>query len=74
MKYRIVTDLFAGYEVQCKRWWFPFWIQRRYTNTHKTVDKAKDWIDKGCPRITTRTYEIIIPDYQPSDVVHYSNK
>lgn len=39
-KYRIVTDNFAGYEVQCKRWWWPFWIQCGYTNTHRTIEAA----------------------------------
>ena len=26
-KYRIVSDNFQGFEVQIKRWWFPFWFQ-----------------------------------------------
>lgn len=39
-EYRIVTDAYAGYEVQ-RRWrWFPFWIQVG-TNTHSTIEKAE---------------------------------
>ena len=41
--YRIVTDQFSGYEVQAKRWWFPFWLQCNYTNTHYSVDDAEQW-------------------------------
>jgi hypothetical protein len=50
-QYRIVEDAFAGYECQCKRWWFPFWIQMhdrgRFTNTFHSLDKAKAFIEKG---------------------------
>lgn len=48
-KYRIVKDHCLGYEVQCKRWWFPFWVQigdHGYsTNTSPTIDIAKKLID-----------------------------
>jgi len=57
-KYRIVPDTFAGYEVQVRRWWFPFWVQPR-TNTHHTVDKAKEYIDKHCHRF--------VEYYQPKE-------
>lgn len=39
-KYRIVTDNYAGFEVQSWRWWWPFWIQGT-TNTHVTVEDAE---------------------------------
>jgi hypothetical protein len=47
-KYRIVVDIYAGYEVQKWRLWFPFWIQVR-VNTFATVEAAKAFIerDKG---------------------------
>ena len=25
-RYRIVTDKYLGYEVQIRKWWWPFWI------------------------------------------------
>lgn len=52
-KYRIIEDVFFGYEVQIKRWWFPFWKIARKTgnvNTFNDVDAAKIWIDSGCPK------------------------
>lgn len=50
--HRIVKDSYFGFEVQIKRWWFPFWIQasqdRRGVNSFTSIDKAKEWIDSGC--------------------------
>lgn len=47
-KYRIVTDNYAGYEVQVKRWWFPFWVQCTMggsnCNTHVSIEAAKRYI------------------------------
>ena len=44
-RYRIVTDSYAGYEVQYKYPWWPFWIQApsrgHATNTHITLERAK---------------------------------
>ncbi len=40
-RYRIVSDDYAGYEVQIKRWWFPFWIQCGLCNTHLSADRAE---------------------------------
>lgn len=45
-KYRIVTDLYSGYEVQFRRWYFPFWVQcgtgrRKCVNTHSTIEQAE---------------------------------
>ena len=43
-KYRIVTDLYAGYEAQVKRWWLPLWTQVGVdgpTNTFATVAAAE---------------------------------
>jgi hypothetical protein len=42
-KYRIVRDGYAGYEVQRKLWWWPWWHQPR-TNTRGTVEGAEDWL------------------------------
>jgi hypothetical protein len=41
VKYRIVTDRYSGFEVQAWRWWWPFWWQCGFTNTHQTVEQAE---------------------------------
>lgn len=41
--YRIVTDKYAGFEVQVWRWWWPFWVQAGFTNTHCSVEQAERW-------------------------------
>lgn len=43
-KYRIVVDAYAGFEVQIKRWRFPFWAQLDFTNTHSSLEGAKRYI------------------------------
>ena len=52
--YRIVNDSYLGYEVQVKRWYFPFFwfekIKNINCNTFSSIDEAKDWIEKGCPK------------------------
>ena len=45
-KYRIVRDNFAGYEAQVWTIWWPFWCQLGFTNTHRTVEAAKEYIFK----------------------------
>ena len=49
-KYRIVADEWAGYEIQKKRWWYPFWRQIGYgglcTNTFSTYDIALEVLKK----------------------------
>ena len=49
-KYRIVTDCFAGYEVQYKSPWFPFWLQVGGGNTHISVENAEEWLEKRLSR------------------------
>jgi len=53
IKYRIVKDNYCEYEVQSKRWWWPFWVQctsfnengRSYSiNTFDTIDESKKFI------------------------------
>lgn len=49
--YRIVTDSYAGYEVQERVWWFPTWIQankHNRINTFCSIEEAKEWIEQGC--------------------------
>jgi hypothetical protein len=45
-KYRIVTDKYAGYEAQVWRWYWPFWSQMSI-NTHKTIEQAREYIDRN---------------------------
>jgi len=45
-RFRVVTDKYEGFEVQIKRWYYPFWLQVGHTNTHSTIDEAKEFIAK----------------------------
>jgi len=53
--YRIVRDIFAGYEVQVKKrflfftWWWQC-NQQGGINTFLTIDRAKQWIEDGLPK------------------------
>jgi hypothetical protein len=40
-KYRIVKDLYRGYEVQIKRFFFPIWVQAGFSNTFSTIEDAE---------------------------------
>jgi hypothetical protein len=42
-RYRIVRDHFAGYEVQFRYWWMPFYLQGK-VNTHPSLEKAKEYV------------------------------
>lgn len=43
-KFRIVTDRYAGFEVQKKNWYSFFWFQVDYVNTHETLQDALDFL------------------------------
>jgi hypothetical protein len=43
-RYRIVTDKYLGYEVQVKKWYWPFWVQCNLVNTHNTLERAKEYL------------------------------
>jgi hypothetical protein len=43
-KYRVVTDQHLGFECQKRLWYWPFWFQMNYSNTHPTVERAKEYI------------------------------
>lgn len=45
-KYRIVKDRYCGYEAQVWRFWFPFWCQMQFSNTHQTIEEAEEFIRK----------------------------
>ncbi len=40
-EYRIVRDRFLGYEVQKRVWWYPFWKQVGFSNTHSSLERAE---------------------------------
>lgn len=42
-EYRIVRDRFSEYEVQIRRWWWPFWVQAGIRNSHSSVERAEDF-------------------------------
>ena len=49
-QYRIVTDKYAGFEVQKRVWYFPFWLQIGgimcgTTNTSYTIEEAEELIE-----------------------------
>lgn len=50
--YRVVTDSYLGYEVQQKKrfLFWTWWEQVNFTNTHITLEEAKEYISKGCPK------------------------
>ncbi len=41
-EYRIVADNWAGFEVQWRRWWWPFW-EMPVCNTHASIEAAERW-------------------------------
>lgn len=42
-EYRIVVDSYCGYEVQTKKWWFPFGWWQCGVNTHSSIEEAQDF-------------------------------
>ena len=46
-KYRIVRDVYAGYECQVWRIWFPFWVQVGGINTFHSLERAKEFLENG---------------------------
>lgn len=46
-RYRIVYDRYSGYEAQVWRWYWPFWVQMGWTNTHPTITDAEEYIRRG---------------------------
>lgn len=44
-KYRIVTDRYAGFEVQVWSVFYPFWSELNI-NTNSSIEKAIEYIEK----------------------------
>lgn len=44
-QYRVVRDDYNGFEVQCRRWWWPFWWQCGI-NTHSSLKRALAHIER----------------------------
>lgn len=47
--YRIRRDAFAGFEVQTRR--FGIWYQWGGTNTHFSIEKAREYVDRMSHRV-----------------------
>lgn len=58
MKLRIVKDAYAGYEVQVKRWWFPFWVQANFTNTHSSIERAEQFARNYVNKFVVKEWEV----------------
>jgi hypothetical protein len=43
-KYRIMTDKYLGFQVEEKRWFWPFWGMVGFCNTHQSVAEAEAWL------------------------------
>lgn len=53
-RYRIVRDDYAGYEVQRKVWWWPFWCQVSHlagVNTWPTLESAERYARRCMCRV-----------------------
>jgi hypothetical protein len=50
-RYRIVTDDYAGYEVQAWHWWRPFWsglsVHGNFANTFLRIEDAENFAQNG---------------------------
>jgi len=62
--YRIITDSFAGFEVQRKYKFCGITIWREcpkvgFTNTFSTLTSALKWIEDGCPRKRVKHGEVV---------------
>lgn len=44
-KYRIIFRV-DHYEVQVKKWWFPFWVQADFINVNFSIDEAEQYIER----------------------------
>jgi hypothetical protein len=44
-RYRIVRDRWAGYEVQWRYWWMPFYVQGAI-NTHSSLAGARLYLER----------------------------
>jgi len=60
-KYRIVRHAYAGYYIQHKDWWFPFWVDY-YDGiiSFSTVEEARECID------TIKYAGQVVEYYQPN--------
>lgn len=50
-KYRIVTDMYAGFEAQVKYWWFPFCYFQIGINTFRNIEQAQEFIAKAKKKV-----------------------
>lgn len=53
-EYRIVRDKFLGFEVQHRTWWWPFWRQTDFVNTHASVEEAEKFARRHASPVVKR--------------------
>lgn len=58
MKVRIVADMYLGYEVQIKRWYWPFWRMANFSNTFSSVEKATEFANKHIKPFVVKEWKI----------------
>lgn len=61
-KYRIVTDVYAGYEVQYRYSLMPFWLQVNGTNTHVSPQDAEEWLREYLRKNKSRQFVKYVED------------
>ena len=54
-RFRVVTDKHAGFEVQIKKWYYPFWSQVGVINTQSTIEEAKEFIEETKKELDFKT-------------------
>jgi hypothetical protein len=64
-QYRIVTDAYAGFEVQKRIWYFPFWYGLNGLNTNLSVRLAEKLIE--IDKIKTRPLKSKVVKIYPCD-------
>lgn len=50
-RWAIIGDTYLGYQVYYKPWYFPFWMQHGFTNTHRSIEKAEEYIELNVSKI-----------------------
>lgn len=51
IEYRIVRDRYAGFEVQKRCWWWPFWVQVGFSNTFISVERAEEFARRDAGQV-----------------------
>lgn len=44
-EYRVIPDMYCGFQADFRPWWSPFWFQINGVNTSRTLAGAKQYIE-----------------------------